>query len=141
MEKKKNLKKQKIIYLSEENSRLLAELKTRLGFTTESQVVNYLVAQAGNNYMEKLAEAVRQELEKNYLPKDRIKLAVQTTERNSILLLDYANTMCFKEKLKSCIPVNMTMSPVLSESLEHEKERIGYFKQKKDERKSKGEIL
>lgn len=131
-------KKQKLFYLSEENICRLKELQKELNMSSESQVINYLIGKAFDNSEEKIAQAVRKELEKNYLPKERIRWGVQTAEQNTILLLDAVNTLMHKEQLQTCIDVEFAPSPVIEQSRERLKEKISYFKQKSDDRKSKG---
>ena len=87
----------------------------------------------------RIAVAVRKELEENYLSKERIQWGVQTTEQNSMVILDVLNTLLHKEKLSTCIDVDFAPSPVVEQSKERIKKRIHYFKQKSDERKSKGQ--
>lgn len=126
------------VYLSEGNKALLTQMKNDYGFASESQVINYLLKKESDNAEERIAQAVRKELEENYLPKERIKWATQTAEQNSIVILDVLNTLLHKEKLRTCIDTDFAPSPVIEQSRERIKERIHYFKQKSDERKAKG---
>ncbi|WP_346663746.1 hypothetical protein [uncultured Merdimonas sp.] len=131
-------RKQKIFYIEEENLKKVDELKVQLGFSSGSQVINYLISQTQESQEKRIAQAVRKELEENYLPKERIRWGVQTAEQNSMILLDAMNTILHKEQLQICIPVEFVPSPVIKESQERIKEKVRYFKQKSDERKSKG---
>ena len=134
-------KKQKLFYIEESNLSIIKSLQEDLGLSSESQVVNYLLKQAVEQpAMEhRIAVAVRKELEENYLSKERIQWGVQTTEQNSMVILDVLNTLLHKEKLSTCIDVDFAPSPVVEQSKERIKKRIHYFKQKSDERKSKGQ--
>ena len=135
-------KKQKLFYIEESNLSIIKSLQEDLGLSSESQVINYLLKQAVEQpAMEhRIAVAVRKELEENYLSKERIQWGVQTTEQNSMVILDVLNTLLHKEKLSTCIDVDFAPSPVVEQSKERiKKKRIHYFKQKSDERKSKGQ--
>ena len=134
-------KKQKLFYIEESNLSIIKSLQEDLGLSSESQVINYLLKQAVEQpAMEhRIAVAVRKELEENYLSKERIQWGVQTTEQNSMVILDVLNTLLHKEKLSTCIDVDFAPSPVVEQSKELIKKRIHYFKQKSDERKSKGQ--
>ncbi len=122
------------IYLSEEDVVLLKEKKQELGLKSDSAVVSYLLHQPES---EKIAVAVREELEKHYLPKERIRWGVRTAEENSTILLDAVNTLLTMLKAEVCIPADKAPHPVVEQSRQQIKERIAYFKQKSDERKSK----
>ena len=134
-------KKQKLFYLEESNLIILKKLQEELKLSSGSQVINYLLKQAAEQpaMEEKIAIAVRKELEENYLSKERIRWGVQTAEQNSMIILDVLNTLLHKEKLSTCIDVDFAPSPVIEQSKERIKRRIHYFKQKSDERKSKGQ--
>lgn len=131
------MKQKKTIYLAEENEKTMQEIKRKYGLSSESDAINYLLAKEREDQAGKIAEAVRKELEENYLQKDRIKWATQTAEQNSIIILDAINTLLYKEKLRTCISADLAPSPVVTQSKERIKEKIHYFKEKSDERKSK----
>ena len=86
---------------------------------------------------EELAVVIRQELEKNYLPAQRIRWGVQTAEQNTILLLDAINSLLWLFNAKECFRTEQFMHPVIQESQDALKEKIAYFKQQSDDRKSK----
>ena len=134
-------KKQKLFYIEESNLSIIKSLQEDLGLSSESQVINYLLKQAVEQpaMEQRIAVAVRKELEENYLSKERIRWGVQTAEQNSMVILDVLNTLLHKEKLSTCIDVDFAPSPVVEQSKERIKKRINYFKQKSDERKSKGQ--
>lgn len=135
------VRKQKLFYIEESNLATIKNLQEKWGLSSESQVINYLIKQAIEQptMEQQIAVAVREELEKNYLSKERMKWGVQTAEQNSIVALDVLNTLLHKEKLSTCIAVDFAPSPVIAQSKERIKERIHYYKQKSDERKSKGQ--
>lgn len=122
------------IYLSEEDVGLLRQKKQELGLKSESAVISYLLHQTEEK---KIAAAVREELEKNYLPKERIRWGVQTAEQNSIILLDALNTLLTMMKADVCIPAEISPNKVVEQSQQRLKEKIAYFKQKKADRESK----
>ncbi len=134
-------KKQKLFYIEESNLSIIKSLQEDLGLSSESQVINYLLKRAVEQpaMEQRIAVAVRKELEENYLSKERIRWGVQTAEQNSMVILDVLNTLLHKEKLSTCIDVDFAPSPVVEQSKERIKKRIHYFKQKSDERKSKGQ--
>lgn len=122
------------IYFSEEDAELLRKKKQELGLKTDSAVISYLLHQdiQGN-----IAVAVREELEKNYLPKERIRWGVQTAEQNSIVLLDAINTLLTMMKADVCIPAEISPNKAVEQSQQRLKEKLAYFKQKKADRESK----
>lgn len=122
------------IYLTEEDAELLRQKKQELGLKSESAVVSYLLHQTEQ---EKIAVAVREELEKNYLPKERIRWGVQTAEQNSIILLDAVNTLLTMMKADVCIPAEISPNKAVEQSQQRLKEKLAYFKQKKADRESK----
>ena len=134
-------KKQKLFYLEESNLIILKKFQEELKLSSGSQVINYLLKQAAEQpaMEEKIAIAVRKELEENYLSKERIRWGVQTAEQNSMIILDVLNTLLHKEKLSTCIDIDFAPSPVIEQSTDRIKRRLHYFKQKSDERKSKGQ--
>lgn len=127
-------KKQKLFYLEESNLIILKKLQEELKLSSGSQVINYLLKQAAEQpaMEEKIAIAVRKELEENYLSKERIRWGVQTAEQNSMIILDVLNTLLHKEKLSTCIDIDFAPSPVIEQSKERIKRRIHYFKQKSE---------
>ena len=126
----------KTISLTREEMAILKDLKKNYGFKSDSQTISFLLHQTKQEKRE-IAVLVRQELEENYLPKDRIKWGTKTAEQNSILLLDAINTLLHMLKAENCIPVEVAEHAVISQSRGRLKQKIAYFKQKSDERKSK----
>ena len=127
---------QKSIYLSEEDVKILKQYKKEKGLNSDSQVFSYLLRQTQTD-REQFVVMIREELEKNYLPKERIRWATRIAEQNSIVLLDAVNTLLHMLKAEACIPVEIAAHPVVKQSQDRIKEKIAYFKQKSDERKSK----
>ena len=124
------------IYLSEKDLQILKSLREEQGLKSDSQVVSYLLKRSTQDKQE-VAEAVRKELEKNYLPKERIRFGVQTAEQNSTVLLDAINTLLHMLNAKDCISVDVAPHPVITQSWIAVKRQIAKAKQRKDERKSK----
>lgn len=127
----------KTFSISEDNYEMLKNIKEANDFSSESQVINYLLNKEKVNTVEQIAVAVREELEKNYIQKERIRWATQTAEQNSIVILDVLNTLCYKEQLEGCVSVEFRAHPVVAQARDILKEKIAYFKQKSDERKAK----
>lgn len=124
------------IYLSEEDIALLQSIKKENNFKSDGQTVSFLLQKYANESNE-LAVSVREELEKNYLPKDRIRWGVKTAEENSILILDALNSLLWSLKINSSYRFEEIPHPILKESQDEIKRKIAYFKQKSDERKAK----
>lgn len=113
----------------------LEEIKLENGFGTDSEAIAFLIV--SDDQIKRTAIAVREELEENYMKKERLNWATKTAEQNSIVLLDAVNTMLHMLKADACIPVELAAHPVVNQSQERIKEKIAHFKQKSDERKSK----
>lgn len=128
--------KQKCVYLSEEDIKILKSLRKEQGLKSDSQVVSYLLQRSARD-QEELAKVIRKELEENYISKERIKWATQTAEQNSIVLLDAINTLLWMFNAEENISVEIAAHPVIKQSKDTIKSRVAYFKQKSDERKSK----
>lgn len=122
--------------LTEKNLETLKRVKDEKGFTTDSQVINYLLAKEDDHTEKQIAIAVREELEKNYIQSQRLRWSTQTAEQNSIIILDILNTWLQKNDIGDCISVEFATAPVIQQSRSIIKERIAYFKQKSDERKN-----
>lgn len=122
--------------LTEKNVEILKKIKDEKGFTTDSQVINYLLSKEEVPPEKQIAIAVREELEKNYIQPQRLRWSTQTAEQNSIIILDVLNTWLQKNDIGDCISVEFAAAPVIQQSKSIIKERIAYFKQKSDERKS-----
>ena len=128
--------KQKCISLADEDMIQLKKIREQYGLKSDSQVISFLLQKTKMENKE-IAETVRSELEEHYLPKERIRWGVQTAEQNSIILLDAMNTLLWMLDGKDCIMADDLPHPVIKQSKEKLKEKIAYFKQKSDERKSK----
>lgn len=126
----------KCISLSEEDIELLEQYKQHNSIRTDSQAFSNMLRES-KHFQKNLAVTVREELESNYLNKERTKWATQTAEQNSILLLDAMNTLLHMFNAKDCISTEVAMHPVLKQSQDSMKKKIAYFKQKSDERKAK----
>lgn len=122
--------------ITEKNLEILKRVKDEKGFTTDSQVINYLLAKEADPSEKQIAIAVREELEKNYIQSQRLRWSTQTAEQNSIIILDILNTWLQKNDIGDCISVEFAAAPVIQQSRSIIKERIAYFKQKSDERKN-----
>ena len=120
----------KCIQITETNNEVLKNLKKELSFSSESQVINYLIQNSAKSLEERIAKAVIQEMNDSYLSKERLKWSLQTAEQNSIILLDAVNT---------CITTDFLPNEVITQSKNNLKEKITHFKQKSDDRKAKQE--
>lgn len=126
------------IKLTEEADELLQQYKKENGIKTDGAAITHLLMASENN--KRIAIAVREELETNYMSKDRLKWGVQTAEQNSIVMLDAINTMLHMFQAEACISTELAPHPVVEQSRNKLKEKIAHFKQKSDERKSKGKL-
>lgn len=127
----------KCIQITETNNEVLKNLKKELSFSSESQVINYLIQNAAKNLDERIAKAVVKEMNENYLSKERLKWSLQTAEQNSIIALDMLNTLMYQYKLEVCMTTDFAPHLVYSESKDNLKRKIAHFKQKSDDRKAK----
>lgn len=130
------MKQQKCIYLTEKEVSVLKSIKEEKRLKSDSAVISYLLNNSTEEQKE-FAKLIREELEENYLPKERIRWGVQTAEQNSIVLLDAINTLLWMLNAKDCIRTEVATHPVLEQSQKELKKKIAYFKQKSDERRSK----
>ena len=128
----------KCITVTEEDVKLLQQYKQKLGIRTDSGVISYLLRETYEKEKQ-LAVLIREELEQNYIQKERIKWATQTAEQNSIVLLDAMNTLLWMLNAKENISVEHAAHPVVKQSKDAIKEKIAYFKQKSDDRKAKAD--
>lgn len=126
----------KTFTITEENYEILKRLEKENAFSSESQTINFLLKRENEDSINKIADAVLEKLEKNYIQKERLKWATQTAEQNSIILLDVMNTILHKENIEDCISVGFAEHEVITQSRAILKERIAYLKQKSDERKA-----
>lgn len=122
--------------ITEDNIETLKKIRMEKGFTTDSQVINYLLSKERNPSEKQIAIAVRKELEKNYIQSQRLRWSTQIAEQNSIIILDILNTWLQKNDIGDCISVEFAAAPVIEQSRNIIRERVAYFKQKSDERKS-----
>ena len=129
----------KCIQITETNNEVLKNLKKELSFSSESQVINYLIQNSAKSLEERIAKAVIQEMNDSYLYKERLKWSLQTAEQNSIILLDAVNTLLHNENLNTCITTDFLPNEVITQSKNNLKEKITHFKQKSDDRKAKQE--
>lgn len=128
----------KTIYISDEDLELLKKYKNEMKLKTDSAAISHLIHSTEESFEEKIAVAVRKELDKNYYQKERLRWSTVTAEQNSIILLDMLNTLFYKFDINACIPVDLTEHVAITQSRDRLKEKIAHFKQKADERKAKG---
>lgn len=126
-------KVQKVFYLSKEDVDLLMKFKKKMGARSQSQVITWLLRNAESS-QEKIAKAVRDELEKHYMSPTRILCATKTAEQNSTVILDQINTLLHMFNAKDCIPVEDNPHPAILQSQRKLKKKIVQLKQKKNRR-------
>lgn len=130
------MSQKKCFYLDDEELELLQSIKTENGLKTDTAVISFLLRNYSPIEMS-TAIKVREELEKNYLPKERIRWGVQTAEQNSVLILDALNTILWQLKTNIGYRYDDIPHPIIKESEDELKRKIAYFKQKSDEKKLK----
>lgn len=130
MERKKV---QKVFYLSKEDVDLLKLIKEKMGAKSQSQTITWLIRNAETS-QEKIAKAVRKELEKHYMSPTRILCATKTAEQNSTVILDQLNTLLHMFNAKDCISVEENPHPAILQSQRKLKKKIVQLKQKKNRR-------
>lgn len=128
-------KKQRNFYLSDEDFNILEKYALENGFSSNTNALAYLIRHSQDKQEEKVAIAVREELEKNYMQKERLRWSTQTAEQNSIVILDAINTLLFQLNAETLIPADTIPHQIVKQSKALIKDRIAHFKQKSDERK------
>ncbi len=135
-------KKQRNFYMSDETFDLLEKFARENAFSSNTSAIEYLIMHSQDNLEEKIAVAVREELDKKYMQKERLRWGLQTAEQNSIVILDAVNTLLYMfdpninmQDMKTLMPAETVPHPLIKQSRGIIKERIAYFKQKSDDRK------
>lgn len=129
--------------LDQEQLDLIQKVKEEKNLKNDSATLRYIITQ----YAAFLQEEDRERLliermlnayhEKYYALFERLKWASQTSEMNSTIILDAMNTFLISEDINEAILTNAVEAPVVNISKTAYKERIAYFKQKKDDRKNR----
>lgn len=127
----------KIFNLSQAELELLESLKNEFGYRTDIEALrhifrSYKEKQSQEDFARLIADRVEEKFRNDFV---RIRLASRTTEENTAILLDVANTVINKEKIDNCILVDVFEDPLIETSREHYREKIAYYKQLKDNRK------
>ncbi len=130
-------KKQRNFYLLDEDFAKLEKFTEENGFSSNSNALSYLISHLDDNTEEKIAIAVREELDKKYMPKERLRWGVQTAEQNSIVILDAINTLLYMLDPETLMPADTVPHKIVKQSRGIIKERIAYLKQRSDDRKKK----
>ncbi len=128
-------KQQRNFYLSDKDMEILEQFKEKNGFSSNSNAISYLIRHSEDKEEEKIAKAVREELDKHYYSKERLRWSTQTAEQNSIITLDAINTLLFMFDAETLIPADDVPHKVITQSRHMIKERIAHFKQMSDDRK------
>ena len=128
-------KQQRNFYLSDKDMEILEQFKEKNGFSSNSNAISYLIRHSEDKEEEKIAKAVREELDKHYYSKERLRWSTQTAEQNSIITLDAINTLLFMFDAETLIPADDVPHKVIIQSRHMIKERIAHFKQMSDDRK------
>lgn len=135
-------KKQRNFYLSDETFELLEKYTEENGFSSNTNAIEYLIMHSQDKLKEKIAVAVREELDKKYMQKERLRWGLQTAEQNSIVILDAVNTLLYMfdpdinmQNMETLMPADTVPHPIIKQSRGIIKERIAHFKQKSDDRK------
>ena len=129
---------EKVYYRNRRRCETVAAIQAETGNPDGQRVISYLLRETYEKEKQ-LAVLIREELEQNYIQKERIKWATQTAEQNSIVLLDAMNTLLWMLNAKENISVEHAAHPVVKQSKDAIKEKIAYFKQKSDDRKAKAD--
>lgn len=140
MQEEKN-KVRKIFNLKQKEMDILEKIRIEHGFKSDTAALHFMF----DRYRElvdqkKLLEMVVEEALKQYEEKciglhERLRWATRVAEQNSIMLLDAVNTILINNEIEDCVPVELIESPVIQESRRAMKEKIAYFKQKRDHRR------
>lgn len=139
-------KEKKHFNLDEDVIEIIQRVKEEQGFNTEVKALMYIVREynaqkedtISDEAAEKLADIILAKYNEQYYKyMDRIRWAVQTAETNSIITKDAINTMLINQGIQHCILTDVTTSPVISTSLEWQKNKVEHFKQQKEDRKKR----
>ena len=133
--------KRKNFRLTTEHIDFIDKVKMDNGLKTENAAMIFIleeyarrVEQSKSN--QELAELVSKQIQSdNSKILERLKWATETSEKNSIYILDCINTMLFNQNIYDCTTVDFMESPVIKVSRETYKEKLDHFKQAKEDRK------
>lgn len=133
--------------LSEDNVKVLEEIKSKHNIKTDSKGINFIIEEythlltkksnlESNNQIlvEHLLNGISEQYGQFF---HKASWALRISETNSVLLLDAINTMLVSQGLTNAIPVDTWESPVITESRKVRKDKIEYNKQVKDNSKMK----
>lgn len=126
--------------LDQEQLDLIQKVKEEKNIKNDSATLRYIIMQ----YAAFLQEDDREQMfinrlmnayhAKYYAMFERLKWACQTSEMNSTILLDAINTLLISEDIDETILTGVAEAPIVNMSRTAYKEKIAYFKQKKDDR-------
>lgn len=140
-EKPMKKKIQKVYNLEQEDIDILQEVMQEYGYKTQVQAVrhviqNYKKLQDEEVHSKMVAEQILNIFSDQY--KDywkRLYSSVRATDKNVSIILDVLNTMLIENDYEACVFTDVFPSPVIDDSREHLKKKIGKMKQKVDRKK------
>lgn len=142
-EKMTSKKIQKVYNLEQKDIDILQEVMQEYGYKTQVQAVRHVI----QSYKEMQDEEVQSrrvaeqilnvfsEVYKDYWK--RLYSSVRATDKNVSVMLDALNTMLIEKDYGACVFTDTFPSPVISDSQEHLKKKIGKKKQEIDRKKRK----
>lgn len=139
-------KEKKHFNLDQETIQIIQRVKEEQGFKSEVKALTYIVKKyeeqkkmsLSDADVEIIADAVVSKYNDTYYKfLERLRWATQTAEQNSIVTKDVLNTFLIKQGIEHCVLSDVTPSPVITTSMDYQKNKIEHFKQKKDDRKNR----
>ena len=118
--------------LSDEDIKVLEQIKEDVEEVTSIVgAIRFLI----KKYQCEVIEEKERAAEKNeeiYQTIKQMKKTISYNERNSEMIVNVLNTICYQMEIKECVLSDEIMHPVLAEAQEHITRKIEKNKQKKD---------
>ncbi len=142
-EKTVNKKIQKVYNLDQQDINILREVMQEYGYKTEVNALRHVIQsykkmQDEEVHSRMVAEQILTVFAEQY--KDywkRLYSSVRATDKNVSVILDVLNTMLIENEYEVCVFTDTFSSPVIDDSREHLKKKIGKMKQDVDRKKRK----
>ena len=139
-------KEKKLFNLDQDTIQILYRVKEEQGFKTDVKALTYIIKEYDRQSkssisaadVDVIADAVVSKYNDTYYKfMERLRWSTQTAEQNSISMKDVLNTLLIRDNVEHCILPDVMLSPVIKTSLDYQKNKIEYYKQRKDDRKNR----
>lgn len=127
--------------IEEKHADIINHVREEQHLKNDSAAIRFILDEYEKNSKEKENDMQRIEVfleayhKKYYSMFERLRWASQVSEMNTTMILDAVNTMLITQDIENPVLTEAYLSPVLDVSKSSYKEKIAYFKQKKDDRK------